>query len=208
MIPLSGTLRNLRNIVDPYGRELYTDNTREYFANRIFNGLPFASESLPLKYNAMGNPVMVDNIENPLARTIGQSIDLGIRNYHKDNTNETLNKISKDLEDSSVKGKNQVALKKSKRTIKVNGENIKLDNKQFSKYQKDYGRLNYTLKDKALSNPNFVNLSNEEKAEYFMELRQSIEEAVKIKQFGHTPTKRMKPYTQEILDNYDNYIGE
>lgn len=56
-------------------------------------------------------------------------------------TNETLNELSKKMEDSDTKGKNQIALKKSKRTIKVNGENIKLDNKQYSKYQQEYGRL-------------------------------------------------------------------
>lgn len=208
LVPLSGLQRNIRNVIDPYGRELYTENTPEYISNRLINGIPFASQTLPLKYNAMGEPVMVDNIQNPVARAIGQGIDLGIRNYNKNATNETLNDLSKKMEDSDTKGKNQIALKKSKRTIKVNGENIKLDNKQYSKYQQEYGRLNYVLRDRALNNPEFANLSDEEKTEYLMELRQSVEEAVKIKQFGHEPTRKYKPYTQQILENYEEYIGE
>lgn len=208
LVPLSGLQRNIRNVIDPYGRELYTENTPEYISNRLINGIPFASQTLPLKYNAMGEPVMVDNIQNPVARAIGQGIDLGIRNYNKNATNETLNDLSKKMEDSDTKGKNQIALKKSKRTIKVNGENIKLDNKQYSKYQQEYGRLNYVLRDRALNNPEFANLSDEEKTEYLMELRQSVEEAVKIKQFGHKPTRKYKPYTQQILENYEDYIGE
>ncbi len=64
------------------------------------------------------------------------------------------------------------------------------------------------MRDRALNNPEFANLSDEEKTEYLMELRQSVEEAVKIKQFGHEPTRKYKPYTQQILENYEEYIGE
>ena len=207
LVPLSGMQRNIRNVVDPYGREIYTENTPEYIANRVINGIPFASKTLPIKYNAMGEPVMIDNIKNPVARAIGQGIDLGIRNYNNNPTNNALNELSKEMEESDVKGKTTIALKKSKRTIRINGENVKLDNEQFSQYQHEYGRLNYVLREQALNNPEFANLSSEEKTEYLMELRQSVEEAVKIIQFGHEPTRRLKPYTQQILDNYDKYIG-
>ena len=156
----------------------------------------------------MGEPVMVDNIQNPVLRALGQGIDLGIRNYNNNPTNNALNELSKEMEESDVKGKTTIALKKSKRTIRINGENVKLDNEQFSQYQHEYGRLNYVLREQALNNPEFANLSSEEKTEYLMELRQSVEEAVKIIQFGHEPTRKLKPYTQQILDNYDKYIGE
>lgn len=208
LIPMSGSLRNLRNIVDPYGRELYTENTPQYIANRLVNGIPFASQTLPQKYNALGEPVKVDNIQNPALRALGESVDLGIRNYNPNPTNETLNKFSDEMADSGVRGKSQIALKKSKRTININGEKVKLNNEQYSKYQRDYGRLNYILRERALKNPDFNALSNEDKTEYFSELRQSVEEAVKIVQFGHEPSRRLKPYTQEILDNYNNYIKE
>lgn len=208
LVPLSGAQRNIRNVIDPYGREIYTENTPEYIANRLINGIPFASKTLPIKYNAMGEPVMVDNIENPVLRALGQGIDLGIRNYNNNPTNNALNELSREMEDTDVKGKTTIALKKSKRTIRINGENVKLDNEQFSQYQHEYGRINYALREQALNNPEFANLSNEEKTEYLMELRQSVEEAVKIMQFGHEPTRRLKPYTQQILDNYDKYIGE
>lgn len=208
LVPLSGFQRNIRNVVDPYGREIYTENTPEYIANRVINGIPFASNTLPIKYNAMGEPVMIDNIQNPVLRAIGQGIDLGVRNYNNNPTNNALNELSKEMEDTDVKGKTTIALKKSKRTIRINGENVKLDNEQYSQYQHEYGRINYALREQALNNPEFANLSSEEKTEYLMELRQSVEEAVKIMQFGHEPTRRLKPYTQQILDNYDKYIGE
>ena len=208
LIPMSGSLRNLRNVIDPYGRELYTENTPQYIANRLINGIPFASQTLPQKYNALGEPVMVDNIQNPALRALGEGIDLGIRNYKPNATNETLNKLSDEMADSDVKGKTQIALKKSKRTVKVNGENMKLNNEEYSKFQRDYGRLNYVLRERALNNPDFDSLSNEEKTQYFTELRQSVEEAVKIMQLGHEPARKLKPYTQEILENYNSYIKE
>ena len=208
MIPFSGLQRNIRNVIDPYGRELYTENTPQYISNRLLNGLPFASETLPLKYNALGEPVKVNNIQNPILRGVSEAIDLGVRNYNNDKTNNELNELSERMKDTDVRGKTQVALKKSKRTVRANGENVKLDNEKYSNFQREYGRINYLLRKRALDNPEFAQLSDSEKTEYLMELRQSVEEAVKIMQFNHEPTRKLKPYTQEILDNYDSYFNK
>ena len=37
-------------------------------------------------------------------------------------------------------------------------------------------------------------------------LRKSVEEAVKMVQFGHEPSKKLHKYTQYILDNYDELL--
>ena len=206
--PLGGLQRNIRNVIDPYGRELYTENTLQYVVNRLINGVPFASQTLPQKYNAIGEPVMTNNIQNPLLRGVSEAIDLGIRNRKRNVTYDAYKKLGEDVQDTDIQGKTNVPITKSKRSVRINGENTKLNNEQYSNYQRDYGRLNYILRERALKNPDFNTLSNEDKTEYFSELRQSVEEAVKIVQFGHEPSRRLKPYTQEILDNYNDYIKE
>ena len=208
LIPFGGALGEIRNDIDPYARELYTENTPEYVKNRLQNRIPFASKALPEKYNAVGEPVMANNIENPVLRALSEGIDIGIRNKKKNETYENINKFADEIKDTDIKGRTTVGLQKSKRTIKVNGENVKLNNKQYSNYQKEYGKLNYVLKKQALNSERYKTASNEERAEYLTELRRSIEEAVKIKQFGHKPNRTKKKYTDEILSIYDDLLKE
>lgn len=205
-IPMGGTLGELRNDIDPSSRELYTENTGDYVKNRLINRLPFASKTLPQKYDATGEEVLINNIKNPAARVLSESFDFGIRNYKNNDTYNKLQDFAKEMKDTDARGRTNIELKKSKRTIKVNGENIKLTNKEYSKFQHEYGKINHYLRQRALNNSEFTKLSNEEKTTYLSELRQSIEEAVKIKQLGHQPSRKLKPYTQQILDNYDKYI--
>ena len=49
-------------------------------------------------------------------------------------------------------------------------------------------------------------MSIEEQVKELNDWRKSIDEAVKIKLFGHTPSKKINDYTHYILDNYDNLI--
>ena len=208
LIPFSGAMGELRNDIDPYARELYTENTPQYILNRVQNRIPFASQALPVKYNAIGEPVMANNIENPVLRALSEGIDLGIRNNKKNDTYNAINQFADEIKDTDIKGRSTVGLQKAKRTIKVNGENVKLNNKQYSNYQKEYGKLNYLLKKQAINSERYKTASNEERAEYLAELRRSIEEAVKIKQFGHQPSRNKKKYTDEILEIYDKLLKE
>lgn len=207
-VPYAGWQGEIRNDIDPYSRELYTPNTGQYILNRLQNRIPFASQHLPIKYNAIGEPAMVNNIQNPVLRALSESVDLGVRNYNQYPTYDALNKLQDEMKDTNILGKTQIGLKKAKRSIDINGEKVKLNNRQYSQFQKDYGRLNYILRDSIVNDPSFSDYSNEEKTKYLTNLRQSIEEAVKIKQFNHTPTGKLKPYTEEILQNYDDLIGE
>lgn len=54
----------------------------------------------------------------------------------------------------------------------------------------------------AVNDDEYKNMDDEDKTEYLSNLRKSVEEAVKMKQFGHTPTKKLNKYTNYILKNY------
>lgn len=202
-VPLTGALGNIRNIVDPYSREQYTQDLGQYIGNKTINRIPFASQSLPMRYGITGEPVMMTNIKNPIARTVGELVDpFSIRNYTPNPTIDRMTSLTKQAE--GVKGNKAFNIKKAKRSIDINGERIKLNPKQYSEYQKDYGKINYYLRQKALKSENFNSMDNEEKVKYMRDLNSSIDQAVKSVLFGHSPKKQAR-YTQDILDNYDTF---
>lgn len=205
LLPFGGTLGELRNDIDPYARELYTESIPEYIGNRIVNRLPFASKTLPMKYNAIGEPVMVNNIQNPISRALSEAVDFGIRNYTPNETYNELNQFKKDISNSDITGKTLVGVGKAKRKVNINGEQIPLTNKQYSQYQKVYGKLSKNLKG-GYYDAN-ANISDEENAKILADIDKSIKEAIAIKELGQAPKKKLKPYTEDILNNWDEYRG-
>ena len=202
-VPLTGAMGNIRNIVDPYSREQYTQNLGQYIGNKTINRIPFASKSLPMRYGITGQPVMTTNIKNPVARAVGELVDpLSIRNYTPNPTIDTMSSLTKEAE--GIKSNKSFNIKKPKRSIDVNGERIKLSPKQYSSYQKDYGKISYYLRQKAMASDDFKNMDNEEKVKYMQDVNTSVDQAVKSVLFGHNPKKRAR-YTQDILDNYDTF---
>lgn len=212
LIPFGGALGELRNDIDPYSREMYMptgktnkemfDNTLQYAQNRLMNRLPGVSRMLPIRYNALGQPAMVNNIKNPVARVLSEDLDFGVRNYNENKTYNELAKFKESVKDTDYTGKTNVGVDVPNRSVNVNGENIKLNNKQYSQYAKDFGKINYKLKDWAVNSDEFKQMSDEEKVKYLNSVKQSAEEAVKIMQFNHEPKKKLKEYTQYILDNW------
>lgn len=217
-LPFGGLLGEIRNDIDPYAREMYmpvgnttpemVSNSLKYAGNRIQNRLPFASRGLPLKYNAIGEPAKINNINNPIARVASEAIDLGIRNYNENPVYNELSDFQEQVKDSDYTGKTKVGLHTPSRSVRVNGENIKLDNKQYSDFSHDYTKINYILKGMAVNDETFKNMDDAGKVDYLSDLRKSAEEAVKIMQFGHTPTRKWHPYTQYILDNYIELVDD
>src|SRR5574344_1065642 len=202
-IPLTGAMGNIRNIVDPYSREQYTQDLGQYITNKTINRIPFASQSLPMRYGITGEPVMMTNIKNPIARAAGELVDpFSVRNYTPNPTIDTMKSLTKQAE--GIKGNKAFNIKKAKRSIDINGVRTKLSPKEYSQYQKDYGKINYYLRQKALKSKTWKMANSEEKIKYMRDLNSSIDQAVKSVLFNHSP-KRQEKYTQEIIDNYDTF---
>ena len=208
LLPYGGAMGEVRNVIDPYSREMFSDKVPEYVKNRLVNRVPVLSKTLPLKYNAVGEPVRVNNIENPVARAASEAIDLGFRNYNNDQSYKELAELEESVKDTDFKGKTKVGLDTPSKKIEVDGETITLDNQQYSDFSADYTKMNYLLKGMALNTDEYKQMTKEEKVEYLSDIRGSVEEAVKIMQFGHTPQRKLRPYTQYILENYFTLITD
>lgn len=204
-------LRNIRTITDPYERETYDPNSAiNTQINRFKNSNPFTSQSLPYKYNAVGEKVNKTGIDNTGERALSALITGHRRLNEKNETFEEFDKLGKGFKDSSFQGKNSLYMTKIKRSIDVNGEKYKMNPEEFSEFQRDYGRINYNIRSKMLNNSDFMSKDAGAFVKDINELRQSIEEAVKIMQLGHKPALKkngeykLHKYTELILRNYDN----
>ena len=82
-IPLSGARRDMRKVADPYMRQTFT------FMEKLKNGTPWMSDSLPMALDTMGDPIMYEQIFNPWP-TSDETSDLVVRHIGAllDSTNE------------------------------------------------------------------------------------------------------------------------
>jgi len=186
-------LRQTAQTIDPYYREVRDNNVVKQALNRTISNTPGLSQTLPKKYEVTGKPIMREG-------GIAQNF-LNPANTSTVKNDEVLNK-SFDLykNEDNARALMPVATK----SIKINGEQLKLDNKQISKYQEDMGKIGYHLREKALNNPDFKAMDDSEKVKYLDKLNQSVNQAVKIKLFKANP-KKYESFTQDILDNYDTF---
>ena len=185
-VPVGGFLGNIRNVVDPAKRELTTDNTNagivQYIGNRIKNRLPIASETLPIKYNVLGEPMLNTNIKNPIARAAGELIDpFSIRNYApQPYVMQELEDLKAYAKANDIQGANTLNLRKAEK--KINGQ--PLTAQQISDYQRTLGQLNYNSLNNLMTSPQYQMLPEEEKVkEINMRLKYN-NQLVKNKLFG------------------------
>lgn len=204
LLPMGGLLGEIRNDIDPYARELRNEDLLQYTKNRLANRIPGLSKTLPMKYNAIGEPVYANNINNALGRVASEALDFGVRNYTPSEEYNRLEDYKKSVADSGIRGRTTVGVQKAPRKVEVNGEKITLNNKQYSEYQKAYGKLNKKLKNEFLQYN--ADWSDEDKVKELSKINSSIKQAIEIMQFGAEPEK-LKPYTEDILNNYEELIN-
>ena len=151
LIPVGGWLGELRNDIDPYARELYTPDRydegvlqglgsdAEYLKNRVQNRIPGLSTLLPNRYNSLGQPIMSNNIQNPVARTLSQAVNFGIRNYNEPPAEmEEMQRIQDYAMENDITGKTTLKFAKPKRYIGRGKDKTRLTNEQYSELTRLY----------------------------------------------------------------------
>lgn len=201
-IPIGGFLGNIRNVVDPYKRELTNDNILDYTNNRIMNRLPALSDNLPIKYNAIGQPSMVTNIENPIARAVGELIDpFNVRNYNEKPVSvRELERLTDYARQNDLQGKNTIKYPKVDK--KINDE--ALTNEQISEYQRILGGMNFNALEQIMENNYYKNLPIEQKIEMVKEQFKNNNDLAKNMLFN-IPLKNTKiPDIKQKQKEYQN----
>jgi energy-coupling factor transporter ATP-binding protein EcfA2 len=181
LVPVSGFLGELRNDIDPYARELYVPkgkttpemltNATEYVGNRIINRLPFASETLPIKYNSLGEPVMINNIQNPVARVLSEAVDFGVRNYNIPPQEMAEMQRLKDFAmENDLQGKTTLTFDKPKRYIGRGKDRIDLTNEQYSELTRLYNSKVYEELQFLMNTPEYLETDEETQIKWVKEV--------------------------------------
>ena len=195
LIPVGGWLGELRTDIDPYARELYAPDRyeegilqglgsdAEYLKNRVQNRIPGLSMLLPNRYNSLGQPIMSNNIQNPVARALSQAVNFGVRNYNeRPSEMEEMQRIQDYAMENNIKGKTTLKFAKPKRYIGSGKNKIKLNNKQYSELTRLYGSKVYDELQFLMNTPEYQSADEETKIKWVKEVmkekKQEAEEEI------------------------------
>lgn len=197
LIPVGGWLGELRNDIDPYARELYTPDRydegvlqglgsdAEYLKNRVQNRIPMLSTLLPNRYNSLGQPIMSNNIQNPVARTLSQAVNFGVRNYNEPPAEmEEMQRIQDYAMENKIKGRTTLKFAKPKRYIGRGKDKTKLTNEQYSELTRLYNGKVYDELQFLMNTPEY----------------QSADEKTQIKWVREVMKEKKQEAEQEISD--------
>lgn len=197
LIPVGGWLGELRNDIDPYARELYTPDRynegvlqglgsdAEYLKNRVQNRIPGLSMLLPNRYNSLGQPIMSNNIQNPVARALSQAVNFGVRNYNEPPAEmEEMQRIQDYAMENDITGKITLKFAKPKRYIGHGKNKTRLTNEQYSELTRLYNGKVYDELQFLMNTPEY----------------QSADEKTQIKWVREVMKEKKQEAEQEISD--------
>lgn len=186
-VPFGGTLGTIRNTVDPYNREMmtYDENPAigafEYIGNRIINRIPFASKALPVKYNALGEPSMRNNIENDWLRGLEAMVSpIRVRNYtERPAEMDEMQRLQDFALENDITGK----FAKPKRYIGRGKDKIRLTNKQYSELTRLYNGKVYEELQFLMNTPEYQAQDDETKIKWVREVMKEKKNEAEVELF-------------------------
>ena len=197
LIPVGGWLGELRTDIDPYARELYAPDRydegilqglgsdAEYLKNRVQNRIPGLSMLLPNRYNSLGQPIMSNNIQNPVARTLSQAVNFGVRNYNELPAEmDEMQRIQDYAMENNITGKTTLKFAKPKRYIGRGKDKTRLTNEQYSELTRLYNGKVYDELQFLMNTPEY----------------QSADEETQIKWVREVMKEKKQEAEQEISD--------
>lgn len=197
LIPVGGWLGELRNDIDPHARELYApdrydegvlqglSSDAEYLRNRVQNRIPGLSKLLPTKYNALGQPVMSNNIDNDFLRALSQSVNFGVRNYNAPPAEmEEMQRIQDYAMENNIQGKTTLKFAKPKRYIGRGKDKIKLTNEQYSELTRLYNGKVYDELQFLMNTPEYQSADEETQIKWVREVMKEMREQAKNELLG------------------------
>lgn len=161
-VPLGSFLRMITGTIDPYTRETSGETEADWTLNRILSQLPGASNTLPIKYDALGEPVKrytaADNLGE---RLLWSSIMPGNASLDRSDNPviQETNKIYASTGDTSVLPQN------APYSIQYGGETHQVVGQNRSDYAKTAGQFASQSILDVLDSPTYINASDEEKAD-------------------------------------------
>jgi len=193
-------LKKLTYALDPFERDLGSDNAGKYALNSVIGKLPGISKSFPAKTDVYGNPIQSYDGNNSLANTMfNPYLSKSLKNNPISNEALRLNKANIDGD-----MKNQVIPKEVSKDL----GNVKLTTEQQNQYQKLMGDKVQAKINNMLANQKYKDMDDNNKAIAFSHALDLAREEAKtemLKSLGVNPTEDKKKQLLESTNKSKVY---
>lgn len=185
-----------------YDQTSYLNN----LANQAKAKIPGLSETLPVAYDTWGNPIQRQD-------STGEAAFANLLNpgqLGNANVSPIDDEISS-LYDST--GNASVFPKKASWSYKVNGENVKLNNEQYSEFQRIMGQNAYDMASSLINSDTYNALSDEQRVEAIADMYSFADALAKSEVLGYdvensdTYKKTYSVYKEKGADGVATYFG-
>jgi len=154
--------RQTAQTLDPYKRDLGEYGTPEYYLNLMKNSDPMGRQTLPIKTDVEGNPVL-QNQGRPLPEKILENyvLPMNVSEYKPSELNQEASRLLK------ATGENTGFTPKAKRSdLKAWDEAEKkvYTERQYRRYKEDLGKLNASMGNALTKSDEYAKLTDVEKA--------------------------------------------
>lgn len=163
---------------DTTQRVTYTPNSWDSFVNQAKAKIPGMSDDLPISYDTWGKPIQRQD-------STGEAFFANFLNpgqFGNENVTPIDDEISA-LYDAT--GNASVFPKKASWSYNIGGESVKLDNEQYSKFQRIMGSNAYDMADSLINSNYYSKLSDEQKTEVIKNMYSFADALAKSKVLGY-----------------------
>ena len=197
-------IRQVAQSTDKYERNIGSYGTSEYYRNSFINSIPGLRETLPVKYNNEGKPVLQNQGRGLGSKLIENLISPGKLtdvNY-SDLSSEAISLFEK------TGDKKQFVPTASRNDIKSG--DAAPTTEQFNEYKRVFGENNAIGGEALLSSDFYKNLSADDKVKYLSQLYSDMKQVAKkevLKDYTYPQSyeKRMDMYETFGMDGLINY---
>ena len=194
-------LSQIAQLVDPYLRETSADSKIMQGINQAITKVPFASKTLPAKYDVTGKPV-----ERYSTNGAQRLFDIFVNPtfINKKSDDPVVNEL-KDLYEETKETKHflKTADKTLTRVFDENGNPLKLSGKRYSEYQKALGEKMYEEFDYLMGSDKYKNASAEDKVEMLNDRRNVVKQLVEYEMFNVPVSKQYKNKVKKLYINME-----
>lgn len=195
--------RQIAQTIDPYKRDMGEYGTLEYYGNIFKNQIPFLRQTLPIKYDEEGNPVLQNQgremkdkvIENFLA-------PMNISEYQP---SELTKEASRLLEST---GENIAFVPKATRKDVKEWYGDDYSEDKFRQYKKDYGKMKSDAGTALMQTDMYKSMDDVEKAGALQDVYSAMKAAIKAEITGEEPKDKLAQiYLDREIDGMLEYMA-
>lgn len=201
LVPSLG--RQIAQTMDPYKRDMGDYKSLEYYGNLFKNQIPFLRQTLPIKYDEEGNPVLQNQGRDMKDKVIENFLaPMNISEYQP---SELTKEASRLLQST---GENIAFVPKAKRSDVKEWYGDDFTEDKFREYKQKFGEKKSAAGNALIKSDMYKNMDDVEKAGALQDVYSAVKAALKSEITGEEPKDKLAQiYLEGGLDDMLGYMG-